>query len=184
MIKPWLTLSSRNIVSDRWLTLRADACELPNGHVLDPYYVIDRPSWVCIVALTDDGDVILTNEYRQAASLIALGLPGGIFEPGESAIATAERELMEEAGYRCRSWREIGACHANWKNHTNKLHIVLGRGAEPHGAQSLDPGEDIEIVRLPWKDWLETMTAEPSQAYYVAASFMADRWMARQHADD
>jgi 8-oxo-dGTP pyrophosphatase MutT (NUDIX family) len=158
--------------------LRADTYELPNGQVIEPYYVIDRPSWVAIVALTEDLNVVLTREFRPAANLIALGLPGGVFEEGEDPVTAGARELLEETGYVCEAWDDIGVCYANWKNHTNKIHIVLGRGARPNGAQRLDPGEDIEVEPMAWKEWLETMIEEPSQAYYVAASFIAERWMA------
>jgi 8-oxo-dGTP pyrophosphatase MutT (NUDIX family) len=177
MIKPWRTRSSRDVVSDRWLTLRADSCELPNGKVVEPYYVIDRPSWVCIVALTANGDVVLTREFRQGAGLIADGLPGGMIDLDETVEAAAERELAEETGYVCSCWTTISVCYANWKNHTNQLHILLGEGAEQTQDQVLDPGEDIEVILSPWADWLEVVSAEPSQAYYVAASLLVDRWL-------
>jgi ADP-ribose pyrophosphatase len=179
MIKPWRTVSSRTIVSDRWLTLRADACELPNGHVLNPYYVLERPSWVSIVALTPDRQVILTNEFRQGAEVIALGLPGGVIEKDELPVEAAAREFLEETGYACAHWTEIGTCFANWKSMTSRIHIVLGEGAVLEADQALDPGEDIEVVAMAWERWLDVMTQEPSQAYYVAASFMAERLLAR-----
>src|SRR5919109_1102188 len=48
----WQLLQSTYILRDRWLALRADTCQLPNGRTIAPYYVLEYPPWVnTVVAL-------------------------------------------------------------------------------------------------------------------------------------
>ena len=54
----WHVVDSTHIVKDRWLSLRADVCLLPSGRTIAPYYVFEYPSWVNVVALTEDGNVV------------------------------------------------------------------------------------------------------------------------------
>lgn len=183
MIRPWKVLRSRKLIADRWLTVRADTVEMPNtGAVLDPWYVVERADWVAIVALTADGQVVLTREYRHGAGVVGLGLPGGVLEAGEGAAETAARELREETGYACARWVELGTLWANWKNQTNRLHVMLGLDACLTHAPELDVGEDIETTLMAWSGWLETGLQEAPQAYYVAASLLVDRWKATRQS--
>ena len=57
--RDWHIVDSTYIVKDRWLSLRADVCRLPSGRTIAPYYVFEYPSWVNVVALTEDAQVVL-----------------------------------------------------------------------------------------------------------------------------
>ena len=48
----WKLLASQYLVQDRWLNVRADTCELPSARVIAPYYVLEYPTWINVVALT------------------------------------------------------------------------------------------------------------------------------------
>ena len=63
-IKAWRTLSSEYIVRRPWLTARRDSVELPNGNVYDEYYVLEYPDWVNMIAITDDGQMIIERQWR------------------------------------------------------------------------------------------------------------------------
>ena len=67
-MEPWKTMKSKYLLRDRWLTLRADTCETPDGVTVDPYYVLEYPDWVHIVALDSDGRVLITRQYRHAVA--------------------------------------------------------------------------------------------------------------------
>jgi len=69
-MKHWSTKSRRTLVKDQWIALHADECELPNGRVISPFYVIEEKDWVHIVAVNPGGEVLLTRQYRHAASLV------------------------------------------------------------------------------------------------------------------
>jgi ADP-ribose pyrophosphatase len=65
----WKLLSSEYIHKGPWATLRIDKCEMPNGHIVNDYYVLEYPNWVNGVAITEDNKVLLVTQYRHAANI-------------------------------------------------------------------------------------------------------------------
>jgi ADP-ribose pyrophosphatase len=178
MLKPWSVSDSKITYQDRWLTVRSDTCVRSDGLVISPYHVIEAHTWVCIVALTPDNRVVLTSEYRHGAQCIGTGLPGGGVEPSDpDPKSAAIRELLEETGFSCDAWDEIGLAYANWANQNNKIVFFLGRGAIRAQGQSLDENEEIDIALLPWEHYLDSLTENAGQAFHVAAAFYAARFM-------
>ncbi|WP_180267348.1 hypothetical protein [Nostoc linckia] len=47
----WTLLSSKYLVQDKWLKLRADTCQMPEGKIVEPFYVFEYPTWVNVVAI-------------------------------------------------------------------------------------------------------------------------------------
>ena len=120
MLRPWKTLSSWTTYADRWLTVRSDRCMRSDGTVIEPYHVLEYPTWVNAVAITDADQVVLVREYRHGLGTIAPGLPSGTVEPGEDNPAVAmRRELGEETGYAGGRWIELGATSPNPANDSN-----------------------------------------------------------------
>ena len=82
-IEPWKVKSSRYLLRERFLTARVDHCVTPAGIEL-PYYVLEYPGWVNVVALDKEDHLILVRQYRHALGDISLELPGGCIDGGES----------------------------------------------------------------------------------------------------
>lgn len=147
--EPWRTISSRTIVADRWIRLRADECVDAAGRTIAPYYVLEPSDWVSVLAVDVDGAAIVAEEYRHGAGIIALGTVGGAVEADEDPRDAAERELLEETGYAAGEIIDLGATWANFGNHTNRVHHFLAVGCSRVAAQSLDDGELINVRLLP-----------------------------------
>ncbi len=143
---PWTRLSSRTLIEDRWIKLRADRLRTGDGTVIEPWYVLDYPDWVAAVALTDDDRLVLVRQWRHGAQSWSLELPGGVIDRTDAdPLAAAARELREETGFAAERWQYLYAGHANPAIQTNRLHIVLATGARPAGAAMPEPGEDIRL---------------------------------------
>jgi 8-oxo-dGTP pyrophosphatase MutT (NUDIX family) len=145
MIQPWTTESSTTLVADEWLTLRADTCRTEEGRVVEPYYVIEAPTWVSVLALTPDRRAVLVDEYRHGAGVVGLGLPGGVMDPEDpSPMDAAARELREETGYVPGQIVEVGRGWANWASHSNEVVYFLATDCVRVGEP--DDGEELEVV--------------------------------------
>ncbi len=145
----WKLLKSEYLFKDLWFTVRKDTCERSGGQLVDPYYVYEFPEWVTAVAVTEEGDFIFERQYRHAAGLTMLEIPGGCVDPQdvnlESAIA---RELKEETGYVFKEYHYLGKTSANPSTHNNWMHFFLATGGKRESEQELDSNEEIEICLL------------------------------------
>lgn len=173
MPKPWRRLSSSLVVQDSFICLRADACELPSGKILDPYYVLEEKDWVHVFALGPQSHVLTVSQYRYAAQTLTTELPGGIVDDGEAALATAQRELLEETGFRAARWTALGWAYANPARQTNRVHMFLAEDLDAGGAQSLDASEDIEHAFL-HPDQIKAQIREGrfSQLHHIATFYL------------
>ncbi len=138
----WTVTASRTIIKDRWIDLRADTCVTPQGVTLSPFYVLSYPEWVHIVCFDGDDRICMVRQYRHGLGKVTLELPGGAIDPGETPLAGAQRELLEETGIRAGGWRGLGAFGANPATHTNRLHVFACR-FEAQEATRFDEGEDL-----------------------------------------
>jgi 8-oxo-dGTP pyrophosphatase MutT (NUDIX family) len=142
----WRVTASRYIHKDRWISVRADDCVTDEGAVVAPYYVLEYPDWVEIVALDADDNVLLVRQYRHGLGDISTELPAGGMDPGETdPVAAAERELLEETG--CAGTVSlVGESRPNAGTHSNRTHIVLARDVVRVAEPKDDPSERIETL--------------------------------------
>lgn len=169
----WTVRSSQTLIEDKWIKVRADRCVDARGTVIEPYYVLDYPSWMTVFPVTSAGSVVLVRQYRHGVGQVLLELPCGSFDAGEEdATVVARRELLEETGYTGSDFREIASVSPNAANHSNLSHIVIAQGVEKTNDQQLDISEDIEVVLMPI-DQLSKELRRGSflQAMHVAAIF-------------
>ncbi len=173
--KPWTLLESEYLIQDDWLKLRGDACRLPDGRIIRPYYVLEYPDWVHVVAITPAQELVLIQQYRHGTQEIILEIPGGVMdEADESPLAAAKRELREETGYGSETFQFLGDVNPNPASQTNTSHFFLATNARLEAAQSLDENEDIEVVLTPLSEVLDLMRKGVfRQTLNVSALFFA-----------
>ncbi len=123
---PWSVVKSHYVVKDSWITVRADECETENGALISPYYVLEYPDWVNVVALNDRDEILVIHQYRHGIGKVTTEIPGGAVETTDvSPQAAAERELLEETGCCARHISLVGAISPNAASHTNQVHCFL-----------------------------------------------------------
>lgn len=143
--RKWKILSSEYLIRRPWLTARRDVAELPDGRINDEYYVLEYPDWVNVIAVTEEGDMVLERQYRHALGKTCYELPCGVIEAGETPLEAAKRELLEETGYAGGEWREWMVLSPNPATSTNLTHSFLATGVRKVDGQHLDATEDIEV---------------------------------------
>lgn len=177
----WKKISSRDIIRDRWVRLRADRCELAPGKIIEPYYVMEETEWVHVLALDERQHVLLIRQYRYAGDAFGYELPGGTTDAGEDLMAAAQRELREETGCVADHWRHVTAPFANPARQNNRVHCYVAENARRVAAQELDETESIVVEFVPPSRVLELIRqGEINQAVHVGlihAAFTHLGWL-------
>ena len=147
--QPWKTLSTEMVLDLRWYKVRREEVQLPDGHILDDYYVSVRPEVALVFPVTAEGEVIVVRQYKHGARQILLELPGGVCDPDEPPEEAARRELLEETGYAAGRLTHLATLHDDPTKNTNRFHLFLAEGVHPVREQSLDVTENIRVERVP-----------------------------------
>ncbi len=141
----WKVLSSEYLIRRPWLTARRDVAQLPDGRINHEYYVLEYPDWVNIIAITEEGEVILERQYRHGLGNTCYELPCGVIEAGETPLQAAQRELLEETGFAGGEWRHLMDLSPNPATSNNMAHSFVATGVRRVAGQSLDSTEDISV---------------------------------------
>ena len=135
--KPWKTLSTTPIYRNRWLSLREDSVELPNGGTTI-YGVVSCGDCVGVLPFVDPETVLLVSQYRYVAKRATWEMPTGGVHPGESFEAAAQRELAEETGHHAGRLIHVSTYHTSKSVMDETAHLYLG---EELGEGSVPPDE-------------------------------------------
>lgn len=141
----WKLLHSEYVHKGPWATLRVDRCEMPNGHIVPDYYVLEYPDWVNAVAITEQGKVLMVRQYRHAAGIVCLEIPGGVIDPGEDPVVAIRRELLEETGYQFDDFELVVTLSPNPSTGNNQTYCYLAKGGKKVQGQHLDEQEEIVV---------------------------------------
>jgi 8-oxo-dGDP phosphatase len=124
----WPVDSSAVLGDGSLVRLRRDMVRMPSGEVVGRD-VLEHPGAVAIVALHADDRVLLIRQYRHPVARLLWEIPAGLRDvAGEPLRATAERELLEEAGYRAADWRVLTDTFTSPGISSERLRIFLARG--------------------------------------------------------
>ena len=130
------------------LDVRFDWMRHPTSERVLKRLVLESVDWVNVVALTKDGLSIMVDQYRFGIGERTLETPGGMVDAGETPLAAAQRELLEETGYGGGKWRNLGAVQPNPAIHPHLCHHFLAEDVEPKAPPELGPGEAIALEFL------------------------------------
>ena len=119
---------------------------LPNGR-RTTYHIVQHPGAVAIVPVHANGDVILLKQFRPSIGIEIYEIPAGTIEKGETPLATAKREIIEETGFKAKRWTKIADFYTAPGFCDERMHVYLARDLTPAQADA-DVDEILKPVRM------------------------------------
>jgi ADP-ribose pyrophosphatase len=139
-------VDSEQVYRGHFLDVRRDRVQLPDGSLAQREYIV-HPGAAMVVALQDDGSLVVVRQWRHPMERVMLEFPAGKIDAGEAAFTCAVRELAEETGYRAAEWAHAGVLHNAIAYSNEGIHIWFARGLSL-GAQRLDVGEFVDVASM------------------------------------
>ena len=136
-------LGSEIILNGRFLQVQRDLVRLPDGNQATREYIV-HPGAVMVIAQMNDGRFVMERQYRYPVQRVMIEFPAGKLDAGESCLACAQRELLEETGFTAREWARAGVLHPVISYSTEFIEVWFARGLTA-GPQKLDAGEFLEV---------------------------------------
>jgi ADP-ribose pyrophosphatase len=160
-----------------FLKVSRDRVKLPDGKITQREF-IRHPGAVVILALFDDGRVLLERQYRYPNDQVFIEFPAGKIDPGEASLACAKRELEEETGYAATEWHYVSTIHNAIAYSDEHLDLFLARGLTA-GDAKLDDGEFLETFTATLPEMLEMVRrGEITDVKTVIGTFWLEKFAA------
>ena len=140
-------ISSEEIFDGVAIHLFRDEILLPNGNK-GVREVVRHPGAVCVIPITDDGEVIFVNQFRYALDRVTLEVPAGKLEKGEDPMEAALRELSEETGITAEKIEPLDALYTSPALIDEIIYMYIATGLS-QGEQHLDDDEFVNAVKIP-----------------------------------
>lgn len=132
------------------LRLQRDIVRCPDGHVAYREFV-RHPGAVMVIPMADEDRVILERQFRYPLRRAFIEFPAGKIDPGEGLLDCAQRELLEETGYRARDWTHLGGFHNAVGYSDERIDVFVARSLQADTARR-DPGEVLEVFDAHWRE--------------------------------
>jgi len=148
-IKKWEVLEETDISPSSWFPLYKHKIKLPNGKVVDDYYISKVGDVSMVVALTKSKKIIFVRQYKHGTGDVIIELPAGRIRKGNSPEKEAVMELAEETGYEGSEVELLGMIHGEPSKDTFNVYGYLIKNVELKNSQNLEETEDIEVLLFP-----------------------------------
>ena len=168
-------ISGEDIYGGIFLKMKRDKIALPNGEEAVREY-LTHPGAVAVVAILDDGRVLLERQYRYPIAKACIEIPAGKLEIGEDHLLCAKRELEEETGYMAKKWSYIRRIHPVISYSTELIDIYLAEDLVP-GKSHLDDEEFLDVFAAPLEQlisWVED--GEITDVKTTISAYWLDRY--------
>lgn len=145
----WKRIKSETVADARVFKVRKDFCQRDSDGAEATFFVSENPDWVNIIGLTENGQVILIEQFRHGTEEIILEIPGGMVDEGESHSVTAARELLEETGFAPNQLIPLGRSRPNPAIQNNWIYHYLALDCENKGETAFDDHESVAVKLVP-----------------------------------
>lgn len=143
-------ISSERIYEGAILNVRRDKVTAVKGEAYRE--IIEHNGAVAMVAITDEGNIVLVEQFRYACGRPVLEIPAGKIDAGETdPAAVAARELKEETGYSADKVILLGKINTSAAYSEEMISVYAMTGLTP-GQQQLDEDEALNVIEMPFAE--------------------------------
>ena len=169
---PWTILKREVVYHDPWLKVTRDQVTRPDG-LPGTYCISHMKAGVCVLALDENNNCHLTDEFHYAVGRETLECVSGGIDANEEPLATAQRELAEEIGLKAERWTDLGTVDPFTAIALSPTRLWLAEGLSAT-ATNPDGSEIIRHVQMPLAEvvqrvWSGEITHAPSVATILKA---------------
>ena len=146
----WPVVASEPLLKHWLITVREDKVRVPDNEYAERT-VVTHPGAVAILALDDARRVLMIKQYRHPVSRLLWEIPAGLRDTaGESPLQTAQRELLEETGYRASQWHTLVDYFSSPGYSTERIRIFLARGVEQAADNGYEREQEEKYIVAEW----------------------------------
>jgi 8-oxo-dGTP pyrophosphatase MutT (NUDIX family) len=146
----WPVVASQPLLKNWLITVRSDKVRLPDDHYAERT-VVTHPGAVAILALDDAQRVLMIRQYRHPVGRLLWEIPAGLRDTdGESPLQTAQRELLEETGYRASQWHMLLDYFSSPGYSTERIRVFLARGVEQAADNGYERKQEEKYIVADW----------------------------------
>ncbi len=168
-MQPFKVLASERLLNEKYCTIDKERVEFPDGSQGD-WFIKQNDNAVIVLPILKTGEVLIERTYKHGCGEVLYEFPAGLIDPGESPELAAERELLEETGYRAETLTYLGEAFSGPTGSPMKHIYFLGEGCKFVSEPEREPAEQIEVELLPDLNAAKTFlkTAISSNTAYTA----------------
>jgi ADP-ribose pyrophosphatase len=148
------TLTSECVYKGHFLKINRDSVGLPNGQQTIREYIV-HPGACMVIPMRADGAVLLERQFRYPLHKTFIEFPAGKLDAGETPLACAQRELLEETGCIAapQDWHYLAPIHNAIAYADEVIHLFLARNVQDTG-KAAPEGSEV---------WMTTFWAQPNE---------------------
>jgi ADP-ribose pyrophosphatase len=171
------TIAKEKIFDGKVIDLYVEDVLLPNGKT-SKREIIKHPGAVAVIAVTNEGKIVLVRQYRKAMERVLVEIPAGKLEKGEEPALTARRELEEETGYKCETMHHLISFYTSPGFADELVHLFVAENlAKLESSASLDEDEFVDVLEVTLEEALELIK---EQQIYDAKTAYAIQYLQLQ----
>lgn len=134
------------------------------------YVAVHAPDWVVVIPVYKE-QFVMVRQWRHGEQNMTWEFPGGVVNPDEDPSVTAERELLEETGFRAGKLTHLGRCSSNPALFSNHFDVFLAEDLEPTGEQHLDADELVNYTLMAKSRVIESFGSGEFSHPYMGTAF-------------